>query len=130
MDALTRHTQTVIAGQTGYAVPLVVSVTGHRDLVDDVIAISTIKRRFAKKLGRCFAGSRPQFDRGRYTNATNKLRDECNKMVLENLDEFTSTLSSPNPSGELVGRTANLFFTIDVRLNNGNGKEPWPIELP
>ena len=27
------HTQTIVAGQTGYAVPLIVAVTGHRDLV-------------------------------------------------------------------------------------------------
>ena len=29
--------QTVVGGQTGYAVPLIVAVTGHRDLVADEI---------------------------------------------------------------------------------------------
>lgn len=43
MDAAASHTETIIAGQTGYAVPLVVSVTGHRDLVDD--EIPTIRKR-------------------------------------------------------------------------------------
>ena len=33
MDAAARHAQTIIGGQTGYAVPLLVAVTGHRDLV-------------------------------------------------------------------------------------------------
>ena len=33
MDPSTDHTDTIVAGQTGYAVPLIVAVTGHRDLV-------------------------------------------------------------------------------------------------
>ena len=33
MEPLADHTQTIVAGQTGYAVPLIVAVTGHRDLV-------------------------------------------------------------------------------------------------
>lgn len=51
MDAPTRHTETVIAGQTGYAVPLVVSVTGHRDLVDDEVpAIRKRVHTFLRRL--------------------------------------------------------------------------------
>jgi hypothetical protein len=33
METAEDHTQTIVAGQTGYAVPLIVAVTGHRDLV-------------------------------------------------------------------------------------------------
>jgi len=33
MDASMDHTDTIVAGQIGYAVPLIVAVTGHRDLV-------------------------------------------------------------------------------------------------
>lgn len=33
MDAPVKHSETVVGGQTGFAVPLVVAVTGHRDLV-------------------------------------------------------------------------------------------------
>ena len=95
------------------------------DLIDEVIAISTITRRFAKKLGRCFDSSRRDFNRARYTNATIQL-DVCNDLVRGNLGAFTSTPSSPNPSGELIGRTANLFLTIDVRLNNGTARVNWP----
>jgi hypothetical protein len=51
MDAPIHHTETVIAGQTGYAVPLVVSVTGHRDLVDDEIpAIRKRVHTFLRRL--------------------------------------------------------------------------------
>jgi hypothetical protein len=35
MDAPASHTETIIAGQTGYAVPLVVSVTEHRERAVD-----------------------------------------------------------------------------------------------
>jgi hypothetical protein len=33
MESSTDHDATMVAGQTGYAVPLIVAVTGHRDLV-------------------------------------------------------------------------------------------------
>ena len=33
MESSTDHDTTIVAGQTGYAVPLIVAVTGHRDLV-------------------------------------------------------------------------------------------------
>lgn len=43
--------QTVVAGQTGYAVPLIVAVTGHRDLVaDEVPLIRAHVREFFRRL--------------------------------------------------------------------------------
>jgi hypothetical protein len=45
--------RTLVAGRTGYAVPLVVSVTGHRDLVaDEVPAIRERVREFLKRMAR------------------------------------------------------------------------------
>jgi len=35
MESTTDHYTTIVGGQTGYAVPLIVAVTGHRDLVAD-----------------------------------------------------------------------------------------------
>ena len=35
MDFTQTQSQTVVGGQTLFAVPLIVAVTGHRDLVDD-----------------------------------------------------------------------------------------------
>jgi hypothetical protein len=35
MHTAVSHTETIIAGQTGYVMPVVASVTGHRDLIDD-----------------------------------------------------------------------------------------------
>ena len=43
MDSGFSTTRTVIAGRTGYAVPLIVSVTGHRNLVAS--EIPTIRKR-------------------------------------------------------------------------------------
>jgi hypothetical protein len=43
--------QTIVAGQTGYAVPLIVAVTGHRDLVaDEVPLIRAHVREFFRRL--------------------------------------------------------------------------------
>src|SRR5210317_1983573 len=51
MDATDDHTQTIVAGQTGYAVPLIVAVTGHRDLVaDEVPLIRAHVREFFRRL--------------------------------------------------------------------------------
>ena len=43
MDAGFQASRTVIAGRTGYAVPLIVSVTGHRNLVPE--EMPTIRKR-------------------------------------------------------------------------------------
>jgi hypothetical protein len=43
MDAAADHEQTIVAGRTGYAVPLIVSVTGHRNLVTS--ELPTIRKR-------------------------------------------------------------------------------------
>lgn len=43
MERADNHTETIVGGQTGYAVPLVVAVTGHRDLVP--AEIPTIRLR-------------------------------------------------------------------------------------
>ena len=37
MDFTQTQSQTIVGGQTGFAVPLIVSVTGHRDLVAEEI---------------------------------------------------------------------------------------------
>jgi hypothetical protein len=51
MDAGTDHDTTIVGGQTGYAVPLIVAVTGHRDLVpDEVPQIRTHVRDFLRRL--------------------------------------------------------------------------------
>lgn len=45
------HTATIVGGQTGYAVPLIVAVTGHRDLVpDEVPQIRAHVREFLRGL--------------------------------------------------------------------------------
>jgi hypothetical protein len=51
MDSAADHTQTIVAGQTGYAVPLIVAVTGHRDLVaQEVPEIREQVRGFLNRL--------------------------------------------------------------------------------
>jgi len=51
MESAADHIQTIIGGQTGYAVPLIVAVTGHRDLVpDEVPAIRVHVREFLSNL--------------------------------------------------------------------------------
>ncbi|MBT8083956.1 MAG: hypothetical protein HKP32_06085 [Woeseia sp.] len=51
MDSIERQSTTLVAGQTGLAVPLIVGVTGHRDLVAaEVPGIRTRVRTFLKEL--------------------------------------------------------------------------------
>ena len=51
MDFTQTHSQAIVGGQTGFAVPLVVAVTGHRDLVAaEVPAIRERVRAFFKSL--------------------------------------------------------------------------------
>jgi hypothetical protein len=51
MDSAATHTVTIVGGQTGYAVPLIVAVTGHRDLVaDEVPQIRAHVREFLRGL--------------------------------------------------------------------------------
>jgi hypothetical protein len=51
MDSPADHAETIVGGQTGYAVPLVVAVTGHRDLVPaEVPEIRARVRAFLRRL--------------------------------------------------------------------------------
>lgn len=48
MDFTQTHAQTIVGGQAGFAVPLIISVTGHRDLVAE--EIPTIREKVSKLL--------------------------------------------------------------------------------
>jgi hypothetical protein len=93
--------------------------------IEQVIASSSIERRFARTLGTCFADSRRHFSRGRYANALGQLI-ACDSLVATNPGAFTSTAASPNPSGEIRGRTANAYLRIAVNLLHQSPPSDWP----
>ncbi|MGI9262041.1 MAG: hypothetical protein ACR2QR_08395, partial [Woeseiaceae bacterium] len=48
MDFTQTHAHTIVGGQAGFAVPLIISVTGHRDLVAE--EIPSIREKVSKLL--------------------------------------------------------------------------------
>jgi hypothetical protein len=56
---------------------------------------------------------------------------QCNAQVAANVAQFSASPSDPNVWGDIQGRLANLYLTINTRLlgNPPNGTWP-PIDLP
>ena len=90
MDFTQTQSRTVVGGQTGFAVPLIVAVTGHRDLVAEEIPI--IRERVRKFL----TEARDQYpDRG--ATVMSSLAEGADQLVAEEAVELGIPLIVPLP---------------------------------
>jgi hypothetical protein len=90
MDFTQTQSKTVVGGQTGFAVPLIVAVTGHRDLVAEEIPI--IRERVRKFL----TEARDQYpDRG--ATVMSSLAEGADQLVAEEAVELGIPLIVPLP---------------------------------
>jgi hypothetical protein len=73
----------------------------------------------------CLDTSRTYFDRKKYLNAASQLL-VCDQIIAQNPASFGSASQNPNPSGELRGRLANLYLTINTRILGNTPNTAWP----
>ncbi|MET0987659.1 MAG: hypothetical protein ABW034_19870, partial [Steroidobacteraceae bacterium] len=95
------------------------------DALGQTVALAPIESKFKKRLQTCLSSSRSQFDRGRLANAAGELVS-CDSLVQQNPTAFTSNTANPNPFGEVRGRIANLYLTINTRLLGNPPLASWP----
>ena len=94
-------------------------------LIDQVMAVAAIQSKTARSLTNCLNQSEKQFGRANYANAAGQLLD-CDSIVASNPTAFTSTMFAPNPGGEIRGRIANLYLTINSRILGNAPQADWP----
>jgi hypothetical protein len=50
----------------------------------------------------------------------------CDALVAANESAFSASSINPNPSGEIRGRFANLYLTINTRILGNPALGAWP----
>lgn len=93
--------------------------------LDETISNADIDSSFEPLLLNCVDTSQTDFDHHKYADAASQLLT-CDFLVQNNLDSFVPTLANPNPSGEIRGRFANLYLTINTRLLGNPAPSGWP----
>jgi hypothetical protein len=106
METRQTQTQTIVGGQTGYAIPLIVAVTGHRDLVPEEIP------RIRELVSKFFKDARDEYpDRG--VTVMTSLAEGADQLVAEEAVRLGVPLIVPLPmSRELYVKD---FKSVSVR---------------
>lgn len=95
------------------------------DALLQTISSATIDDKLRRKLLNCIANSRSKFDRGRFPDAVTGLL-ACDSLAVQNRSAFTGSTLNPNPFGDVRGRIANLYLTINTRLLGNPANSTWP----
>jgi hypothetical protein len=91
-----------------------------------IVSLSAqIEDQVEAKLVSCMAGSRGDFANGKYLNALSTLV-ACEQVVARYTTAFTGSVENRNPSGEIRGRIANLYLTINTRMLGNPANANWP----
>jgi hypothetical protein len=98
---------------------------GKYDSLQSTIALASIQSAFKTSLSACIGSSRTNFDRKKYGDAASGLVS-CDALVAANESAFAATSFNPNPTGEIRGRLANLYLTIDSRILGHAPLAAWP----
>jgi len=54
---------------------------------------------------------------------------QCDAQVAQNVADFSGSATDPNVWGDIQGRLANLYFTINTRLLGNPPNTTWPVAL-
>jgi len=95
------------------------------DSLSSTITLASIQTAFRSSLTACLDTSRTFFDRKKYANAAAQLVT-CDTLVAANESAFSANGLNPNPSGEIRGRFANLFLTLNTRILGNPAPSGWP----
>ena len=78
------------------------------------------------KLLACVAKSQYLMNQTKYACAARQLVS-CDSTAAANRSSFSSSSSNPNPYGEIRGRLANLYLTINSRILGNAPPTTWPL---
>jgi hypothetical protein len=89
------------------------------------ISAASIVPTLESSLLTCINTSQTAFDKNQFASAASQLLT-CDSLVAGNPGGFFPTAANPNPSGEIRGRLANLYMTINTRLLGNPPASAWP----
>ena len=95
------------------------------DALSSTISLASIDPAFESTLAQCVAASRTFVDHNQFANAAGQLLT-CDSLVAANESHFAGSVANPNPSGEIRGRLANLYLTINTRILGNLPLSAWP----
>ncbi len=110
-------------------------VTGKYTNLDATVSSAKIAPGTSASLQSCITTSQNDFNSGvagainGFSCAANQLA-QCDAFVRANLGSFSSNLTAtggdPNPAGDIDGRLANLYLTINTRVAGNPVNSTWP----
>jgi len=93
--------------------------------LDATISAAVIDPTFESTLLTCINDSQTVFNKHQFAAAASQLLT-CDSLVAGSPGSFTATAANPNPSGDVRGRLANLYMTINTRLLGNPPAHAWP----
>jgi hypothetical protein len=91
------------------------------------ISAASIDPAFEATLQSCINTSQTDFGRNKFASAASQLLT-CDSLVAGSPGSFFATSANPNPSGDIRGRLANLYMTINTRLLGNPPAHAWPAQ--
>ena len=93
--------------------------------LQSTIAAASMDPTFQSTLLACINTSQTAFNKNQFASAASQLLT-CDSLVAGNPGSFFATAANPNPSGEIRGRLANLYMTINTRILGNPPASAWP----
>lgn len=116
--------EAALKGETSYERIGNFAYAKYISLLESIVA-APIEATFKTTLKACISDSARHFEAGRYANAAGALLP-CDTLIAQNPNAFSATAENPNAFGELRGRIANLYLTIDSRMLGNPSLASWP----
>lgn len=99
--------------------------TSKYGTLESTISGASINPTFESTLLSCINTSQTAFNKNQFAQAASQLLT-CDSLVAGSPGSFSATAANPNPSGEIRGRLANLYMTINTRLLGNPPASAWP----
>lgn len=94
--------------------------------LDTTVSTANIVSTVKAKLQFCISKSEKWFSRQKFACAARRLV-KCDAQVVANGNSFSSSEGNSNPYGDIRGRLANLYLTINTRILNNPPNTTWPL---
>jgi hypothetical protein len=93
--------------------------------LESTISAASIAPTFESNLLSCINVSVTAFNKNQFASAASQLLT-CDSLVAGSPGSFSATAANPNPWGEVRGRLANLYMTINTRILGNPPASAWP----
>jgi hypothetical protein len=93
------------------------------------VGTATIARPAKAALEICLIASELLLDTQHFACAARAVY-ACDRLVADTAKSYGSSLTNPNPYGDVRGRLGSLYFTINSRILHNPPNTSWPLQSP